>query len=137
MLTLLDHVLSHCRSLTGINGSSEGIVGVLVRGDTASALNISLGSVQVRGAGFLSRPSQPQKHDLLDGLSVGLYSVLNVLRSVARPVLSSCGTVSVLRHNEPKVFAAVAAAVFAGACCAADWQPAVACQCLGSPASQY
>jgi hypothetical protein len=35
------------RSLTGINGSSEGIVGVLVRGDTASALNISLGSVQV------------------------------------------------------------------------------------------
>lgn len=36
-----------CRSLTGINGSSEGIVGVLVRGDTASALNISLGSVQV------------------------------------------------------------------------------------------
>lgn len=35
------------RSLTGINGSSEGIIGVLVRGDTASALNVSLGSVQV------------------------------------------------------------------------------------------
>lgn len=40
-------LLLPCRSLTGINGSSEGIVGVLVRGDTASALNISLGSVQV------------------------------------------------------------------------------------------
>lgn len=40
-----------CRSLTGINGSSEGIVGVLVRGDTASALNISLGSVQVSRQG--------------------------------------------------------------------------------------
>lgn len=40
-------MLASCRSLTGINGSSEGIVGVLVRGDTATALNISLGSVQV------------------------------------------------------------------------------------------
>jgi hypothetical protein len=43
-----------CRSLTGINGSSEGIVGVLVRGDTATALNISLGSVQVSWLLFTS-----------------------------------------------------------------------------------
>jgi hypothetical protein len=35
------------RSTTGINGSSEGIVAVLVASDTASALNVSLGSVQV------------------------------------------------------------------------------------------
>lgn len=35
------------RSTTGINGSSKGIVAVLVRGDTASALNVSLGSVKV------------------------------------------------------------------------------------------
>jgi hypothetical protein len=48
---LLDRALLPCRYLTGINGSSEGIVGVLVRGDTASALNISLGSVQVRVSG--------------------------------------------------------------------------------------
>lgn len=40
-------VFACCRSLTGINGSSEGIVGVLVRGDTATALNVSLSSVQV------------------------------------------------------------------------------------------
>jgi hypothetical protein len=50
VITLLCCVL-FCRSLTGINGSSEGIVGVLVRGDTASALNISLGSVQVSRCG--------------------------------------------------------------------------------------
>jgi hypothetical protein len=37
------------RSTTGINGSSEGIVAVLVASDTASALNVSLGSVQVLG----------------------------------------------------------------------------------------
>lgn len=37
------------RSTTGINGSSEGIVSVLVRSDTATALNVSLGSVQVNG----------------------------------------------------------------------------------------
>lgn len=57
-----------CRSLTGINGSSEGIVGVLVRGDTATALNISLGSVQVScwllmsssaGARYFARQSTP------------------------------------------------------------------------------
>ncbi|WIA09604.1 hypothetical protein OEZ85_008996 [Tetradesmus obliquus] len=42
--TLLEAVT---RSTTGINGSSEGIVAVLVASDTASALNVSLGSVQV------------------------------------------------------------------------------------------
>lgn len=35
------------RSTTGINGSSEGIVSVLIRSDTATALNVTLGSVQV------------------------------------------------------------------------------------------
>eukprot|EP00882_Tetradesmus_deserticola_P017196 GHRQ01018409.1.p3 GENE.GHRQ01018409.1~~GHRQ01018409.1.p3 ORF type:complete len:140 (-),score=55.82 GHRQ01018409.1:48-467(-) len=35
------------RSTTGINGSSEGIVAVLVASDTATALNVSLGRVQV------------------------------------------------------------------------------------------
>eukprot|EP00879_Flechtneria_rotunda_P014074 GHRR01014704.1.p1 GENE.GHRR01014704.1~~GHRR01014704.1.p1 ORF type:complete len:398 (+),score=116.21 GHRR01014704.1:218-1411(+) len=37
------------RSTTGINGSSEGIVAVLIQGDTATALNVSLGDVQVLG----------------------------------------------------------------------------------------
>eukprot|EP00878_Enallax_costatus_P024446 GHUV01026086.1.p1 GENE.GHUV01026086.1~~GHUV01026086.1.p1 ORF type:complete len:468 (+),score=93.20 GHUV01026086.1:848-2251(+) len=37
------------RSTTGINGSSEGIVSVLIRSDTATALNVTLGSVQVNG----------------------------------------------------------------------------------------
>lgn len=37
------------RSTTGINGSSEGIVAVLVKSDTATALNVSVGSVQVLG----------------------------------------------------------------------------------------
>jgi hypothetical protein len=37
------------RATTGINGSSEGIVAVLVQGDTALALNVSLHQVEIVG----------------------------------------------------------------------------------------
>jgi hypothetical protein len=43
------------RDTTGINGSSEGIVAVLVRSDTASALNVSLEAVTIGGVRQISR----------------------------------------------------------------------------------
>lgn len=43
------------RDTTGINGSSEGIVAVLVRSDTASALNVSLEAVTIGGVRQVSR----------------------------------------------------------------------------------
>lgn len=49
--TSLDRV---SRDTTGINGSSEGIVAVLVRGDTAVALNVSLEQVQIMGVRQIS-----------------------------------------------------------------------------------
>jgi hypothetical protein len=43
------------RDTTGINASSEGIVAVLVRSDTASALNVSLEAVTIGGVRQISR----------------------------------------------------------------------------------
>jgi hypothetical protein len=43
------NLASVSRATTGINGSSEGIVAVLVQGDTAAALNVSLHAVEIGG----------------------------------------------------------------------------------------
>lgn len=73
-------VVMCCRSLTGINGSSEGIVGVLVRGDTASALNISLGNVQVGVRVLVSAT----------GIDLGLFGARLLLPAVACAAMHTC-----------------------------------------------